>query len=195
MNRQDSLRVDLPSWLAGFQEKLPTRLGGAEQCMEVAISLSRQNVIAGSGGPFGALVVSARDGSVIALGVNRVEPAACSSAHAEIVALSLAQQRSGHWNLAEHPAAPLQLVTSCEPCAMCLGAIPWSGVASVLCGATKEDAESAGFDEGDRPDGWVDKLRARGIKVNLGIKRVEAAAVLDSYARSGRVIYGPGRQQ
>lgn len=187
------LRVDLPSWLAEFRSKLPERLPDAEGRMEVAISLARQNVIAGSGGPFGALVVSAADGEVIALGVNRVEPASCSSAHAEIVALSLAQQVSGHWNLAEHRAAPLQLVTSCEPCAMCLGAIPWSGVESVLCGATKADAEAAGFDEGDRPDAWVDKLKARGIDVGLAVKRAEAAAVLDLYARSGRSIYGPGQ--
>lgn len=193
MSVQGALRVDLPSWIAEFRRRMPDRLPSAEERMEVAISLSRQNVVAGSGGPFGALVVSAEDGQVIALGVNRVEPAACSSAHAEIVALSLAQQLSGHWNLAEHPAAPLQLVTSCEPCAMCLGAIPWSGVESVLCGATKADAEAAGFDEGDRPDAWIDKLKARGISVTAGLKRAQAASVLDQYARSGQTIYGPGK--
>ena len=193
MSVQGALRVDLPSWIAEFRRRMPDRLPSAEERMEVAISLSRQNVVAGSGGPFGALVVSAEDGQVIALGVNRVEPAACSSAHAEIVALSLAQQLSGHWNLAEHPAAPLQLVTSCEPCAMCLGAIPWSGVESVLCGATKADAEAAGFDEGDRPDAWIDKLKARGISVTTGLKRAQAASVLDQYARSGQTIYGPGK--
>ena len=193
MSVQGALRVDLPSWIAEFRRRMPDRLPSAEERMEVAISLSRQNVVAGSGGPFGALVVSAEDGQVIALGVNRVEPAACSSAHAEIVALSLAQQLSGHWNLADHPAAPLQLVTSCEPCAMCLGAIPWSGVESVLCGATKADAEAAGFDEGDRPDAWIDKLKARGISVTTGLKRAQAASVLDQYARSGQTIYGPGK--
>ncbi len=193
MSVQGALRVDLPSWIAEFRRRMPDRLPSAEERMEVAISLSRQNVVAGSGGPFGALVVSAEDGQVIALGVNRVEPAACSSAHAEIVALSLAQQLSGHWNLADHPAAPLQLVTSCEPCAMCLGAIPWSGVESVLCGATKADAEAAGFDEGDRPDAWIDKLKARGISVTAGLKRAQAASVLDQYARSGQTIYGPGK--
>ncbi|TVQ40180.1 MAG: nucleoside deaminase, partial [Wenzhouxiangella sp.] len=192
MSGTDSLRVDLPSWMGEFRRKLPDLLPDPEARMEVAISLSRQNVLAGTGGPFGALVVSERDGQVVALGVNRVEPAACSSAHAEIVALSLAQQISGHWNLAEHPAAPLQLVTSCEPCAMCLGAIPWSGVESVLCGATKADAEAAGFDEGDRPEAWTDKLRARGIRVTTGLLRAPAAAVLEQYARSGQAIYGPG---
>ncbi|MCC5863776.1 MAG: nucleoside deaminase [Wenzhouxiangella sp.] len=186
-----ALRVELPPWIAGFRAALPACLETPEQRMEVAIDLSRQNVLAGSGGPFGALVVAEDSGEVVALGVNRVEPGSCSSAHAEIVALSMAQRLAADWNLGRHPAAPLQLVSSCEPCAMCLGAIPWSGVASVLCGATKADAEAAGFDEGDRPDEWMEKMAARGIRVHIGLMRAEAAAVLDLYARSGKTIYGP----
>ncbi len=137
------------------------------------------------------MVVQRSSGLVIALGVNRVEPAHCSSAHAEIVALSLAQQTLANWNLAEGGQGELELVSSCEPCAMCLGAIPWSGVSSLLCGASKADAEAAGFDEGDRPDAWADKLEARGISVTTGLLAKEAAVVLDAYARSGQTIYSP----
>ena len=35
-----------------------------------------------------------------------------------------------------------ELVTTTEPCAMCLGAIPWSGLSSVVCGARDQDAVS-----------------------------------------------------
>lgn len=187
----DQIRIDLPSWVPSFRASLPGQLASPEERMRVAISLSRQNVSEGSGGPFGALVVGRDSGEVIALGVNRVEPSCCSSAHAEIVALSLAQQAMGTWNLAEAGRGPMELVTSCEPCAMCLGAIPWSGVSSVLCGAGKDDAEAAGFDEGDRPDSWTDRLGARGIRVVTGLLRTEAAMVLDQYARAGQTIYNP----
>jgi len=183
------VRIDMPAWLARLGERLPERLDTAESRMAVAVALARQNIVEESGGPFGALVVARDTGQVIALGVNRVEPACCSAAHAEVVALSLAQQQFGVWNLAETGLGPMELVTSCEPCAMCLGAIPWSGVASVVCGATKEDAEAAGFDEGDRPDAWVDQLAARGIAVIRGVLRRSAAEVLDRYRRSGRTIY------
>jgi tRNA(Arg) A34 adenosine deaminase TadA len=188
----DQIRVELPSWIDGFRASLPERLETPEERMRVAISLSRQNVTEGSGGPFGAVVVARNSGEVLALGVNRVEPACCSSAHAEIVALSLAQQSLGSWNLAEAGKGPVELVTSCEPCAMCLGAIPWSGVNSILCGASKHDAEAAGFDEGDRPDRWTDRLEARGIQVITKLLRTEAAEVLELYARSGQTIYNAG---
>jgi tRNA(Arg) A34 adenosine deaminase TadA len=187
----EALRIDLPSWIRSFRAGLPAQLESPEQRMEVAISLARQNVIHQSGGPFGALVVERDSGTVVALGVNRVEPAHCSSAHAEIMALSLAQQALAHWNLSESGRGELELVTSCEPCAMCLGAIPWSGVRSVLCGATKADAEAVGFDEGDRPDNWAEKLNARGIRVVTGVLRRQASDVLERYGKAGNTIYGP----
>lgn len=189
------IRIEMPSWLSGFRNSLPERLESQEERMRVAISLSRQNVMEGSGGPFGALVVARDSGEVLSLGVNRVEPSCCSTAHAEIVALSLAQQSLGHWNLAEAGKGPVELVTSCEPCAMCLGAIPWSGVTSVLCGASKADAETAGFDEGDHPDRWPELLEARGIRLITELLREEAAAVLQLYARSGQTIYNAGSER
>jgi tRNA(Arg) A34 adenosine deaminase TadA len=187
----ESIRIELPSWLRAFRRQLPERLESPEERMRVAISLSRQNLREQTGGPFGALVVARDSGEVLALGVNRVEPTHCSSAHAEIVALTLAQQVLANWNLGDTSTGEVELVSSCEPCAMCLGAIPWSGIRSLLCGANKMDAEAAGFDEGDRPEAWTDKLEARGIQVTTDLLREEAAAVLRDYARSGQMIYNP----
>lgn len=191
MKEVTGFRVDLPDWVAEFSAKLPARLPTARERMAAAVSLSEQNVRHDTGGPFGALVVVAATGEVVSLGVNRVEPQLCSAAHAEIVALSLAQRRMGSWSLADTRLGPLQLVSSCEPCAMCLGAIPWSGVHSVLCGAIKADAEAAGFDEGVRPAQWVEALERRGIEVRTGILREPAARVLERYASGGRTIYNP----
>lgn len=191
MKGADGFRVDLPDWMGEFSEKLPGHLATARERMAVAVSLADQNVRRKTGGPFGALVVAEESGEVVALGVNRVEPQLCSAAHAEIVALSVAQRVMGSWSLADTPLGPLQLVTSCEPCAMCLGAIPWSGVGSVLCGATKADAEASGFDEGARPGDWVEALERRGIDVRTGVLREEAARVLERYASGGHTIYNP----
>jgi len=191
MKAGQGFRVDLPDWIDEFADKLPSHLPLARERMAVAVSLSEQNVRRNTGGPFGALVVAADSGEVVALGVNRVEPQLCSAAHAEIVALSMAQRVMGSWSLAETRLGPLQLVSSCEPCAMCLGAIPWSGVSSVLCGATKTDAEASGFDEGARPGDWIDALERRGIEVRTGVLRQEAARVLERYVSGGQTIYNP----
>ncbi len=185
------LRLRLPAWIEEFAAALPECLPDEEARMRTAIELAARNVECGSGGPFGALVVAAGDGRVLGLGVNRVEAEHCSCAHAEIMALSLAQQHLGHWHLGGTALGPTELVTSCEPCAMCLGAIPWSGVSRVLCGAHKHDAERAGFDEGDRIEDWIGVLNRRRIDVVTGLLRDSAAAVLEHYANSGRPIYVP----
>lgn len=187
----DGFRVDLPDWMREFSAKLPHCLPAARDRMAVAISLSDQNVRHKTGGPFGALVVAEDSGEVVALGVNRVEPQLCSAAHAEIVALSVAQRLVGTWNLADTRLGPLQLVSSCEPCAMCLGAIPWSGIHSLLTGGTKADAEASGFDEGARPGDWIEALERRDIEVRTGVMREEAARVLARYASRGQTIYNP----
>lgn len=187
--RAPCIQIHLPAWVNDFLASLPPVLESPEERMRVAISLAEQNVANDSGGPFGALVVAAESGRVLAVGVNRVDPGNCSSAHAEILALSLAQQRLGLSSLAETGLGPVELVSSCEPCAMCLGAVPWSGVSTLLCGASKVDAEAVGFDEGDRSDQWISQLAARGIAVRTGILRSAAAEVIRRYARSGRRIY------
>lgn len=184
-----AFRIELPEWFDGWLAAQPERYADDEARMAAAIELSRMNVEHATGGPFGSLVTHS-DGRLIAAGVNRVEPDSCSSAHGEIVALSLAQTRLRDWNLAEH--GTLELATSCEPCAMCLGAIPWSGVKRVLCGATKEDAEVTGFDEGERMGDWIGMLQRRGIEVVTRLLQPEAAAVLHDYAQRGSRIYNPG---
>ena len=110
-----------------------------------------------------------------------------------MVAISLAQHRLGDWNLAR--LGNFCLVTTCEPCAMCFGAVPWSGVRSLVCGARKSDAQAAGFDEGDKPRDWVESLRARGIDVELDVLRDESASIFKQYRDTGGVVYNAGPQE
>lgn len=195
MNLEHEFEVDLPAWVEPWVRKWlaenGTGLLNVEQRMRMAIGLAAGNVKHMTGGPFGAIVVRQDTGHLVAVGVNAVTRLGLSMAHAEIVVLCLAQRVVGSWNLAD--GGPMQLVTSCEPCAMCFGAVPWSGIASLVCGARREDAEAAGFDEGDKPDDWAAALERRGIAVENDILRADAAQVLRDYAATAGAIYHPSR--
>lgn len=161
--------------------------------MRFVIRLAAINVAKRTGGPFGAAVFERTGGRLVAIGVNLVESTRCSHAHAEMVALANAQLAVGHFDLGAAGPPAYELVTSCEPCAMCYGAIPWSGVRRVLCGARASDAEAIGFDEGPKPRNWVAELNIRGIAVVRNLCREEATAVIQEYKKRGGAIYGARR--
>lgn len=188
-----SLILKLPGWLESFLarnegEGYPAGAGR----MRLAIELARRNVEEGTGGPFGAAVFEMESGRLVAGGVNLVIAARCSVLHAEVVALILAQQRHGHFDLGEGLPS-CELVASAEPCAMCFGALLWSGVRRLACGARDEDVRAIGFDEGPKPADWPTELQRRGIAVDRDVCREEAAAVIRRYALAGGVIYNPDR--
>jgi tRNA(Arg) A34 adenosine deaminase TadA len=174
---------DFVAWDRGYVED--------EQRMGLVVGLARENVRRGTGGPFGAAVFASDRGKIIAAGVNSVTRLLNSVLHAETMALMLAESRLGTYGLAEPGAPSCELVTSCDPCAMCLGAALWSGVRRIVTGASKEDATAVGFDEGPVfPASWA-YLEARGIAVRRGVLRAEAVAVLEYYRDSGGPIYNP----
>jgi tRNA(Arg) A34 adenosine deaminase TadA len=182
------LVLRLPRWLRQGARPERERFASIEERMRFAVALAQQNIGNRTGGPFGAAVFEADTGQLISVGVNLVETSNCSLAHAEMLALALAQQALGTYDLGGGETA-CELVTSAEPCAMCLGAIPWSGVRRVVCGAHGEDAGAIGFDEGAKPADWVGELRRRGIEVVRDVLREEARAVLQQYAAGGGHIY------
>jgi tRNA(Arg) A34 adenosine deaminase TadA len=197
MSLHHRFEIALPDWVESFvghwlNERGAAPLDSAEHRMLMAITLAAENVRRETGGPFGAIVVQNDTSRLVGVGVNVVTSQGISAAHAEMVALCLAQRSIDSWNLAD--GGPMQLVTSCEPCAMCFGAVPWSGVSSLLCGARREDAEAAGFDEGEKPENWTATLESRGISVRLDVLRDEAVRVLREYAEAAGPIYHPGRR-
>jgi len=183
----EDIVISVPAWLSSFEAAHTGVFQTAEARMAVAIELSRHNIIAGTGGPFGAAVFDLATGRLAAAGVNLVTSANCSLAHAEMVALTRAQQRLGTWNLSTRGC--FELATSCQPCAMCLGAVPWSGIQTLVCGAQDADARAIGFDEGAKPQDWIGALQQRGIRVQCDILQKEAVAVLRAYASGGGIIY------
>ena len=176
----------LPAWV--HSEVDADRIyADAESRIALAIDLSRHNVAHRSGGPFGAAVFN-EAGRLIGIGVNRVLPTQCSSAHAEILALSSSQQRLQRHRLNED-GARITLATSSQPCAMCYGAVLWAGVDELLIGARNDDVQTlAGFDEGPLPADWIGELERRGVRVQRDLMRDHARDVLRAYGESG-IVY------
>lgn len=110
-----------------------------EELMREAIRLSEENV-ANGGGPFGAVI--ARDGEIVATGVNRVTAKHDPTAHAEVSAIREACEKLGTFDL-----SGCEIYSSCEPCPMCLGAIYWAHIDRLYFGNDKTDAKEVGFDD------------------------------------------------
>jgi len=186
------IELTLPDWVREAVDDTGP-VAGDEARVALAIELSRRNVDAGTGGPFGA-VVFGPDGRVVAAGVNRVTPHACSLAHAETMAYMLAQQRLGRRRLNrdedDRPAGPFVLATSAQPCCQCYGATVWAGIDRLLIGARAADVEElTEFDEGPLPQDWVGELERRGIAVVRDLLREDARAVLRAYGEAGGERY------
>src|SRR5213594_2772973 len=172
------LVIDVPAWVDAVTASGAT-YATDEQKMALAIRLARENVHRRAGGPFGAAVFETASGRVVAAGVNSVVRRQNSVLHAEIVALMLAQQRVGSFTL-NAPGLPAhELVTSCEPCAMCLGATLWSGVQRVVYGAAREDASRLEFEEGPVFPESYRYLEERGLRIVRDVRREEARKVLE----------------
>jgi tRNA(Arg) A34 adenosine deaminase TadA len=179
----------LPSWAIRLARRQQHPIVAASDRMRFVIQLALTNVTAQTGGPFGAAVFETKTGRLIAVGVNVVEPTNCSLAHAEVVALANAHRTLQQFDLGAPGLPKLSLVTSCEPCAMCYGAILWSGVRNVVCAARGSDATAIGFDEAPKPKNWVTELEKRGISVVRDMCRAEAKEVFGLYRQTGGRIY------
>lgn len=134
--------------------------------MQETIELSRQNIRAGNGGPFGAMIV--RDGTVLARGTNLVTSNNDPTAHAEIVAIREACRQLGTFQL-----EGCELYSSCEPCPMCLGAIYWARVSAIYYANTRSDAAAIGFD---------DEFLYKELSVPLPERRIPMKQLLQSEA-------------
>ena len=190
MTRASTFTASLPHWLAG--RPLPETLATDEERMSLVHELADLNWRAGNGGPFAALVVDSGSGELIAAGVNVVLASGLSSAHAEVVALSLAQTTLATWDLGAERS--LELVVNWRPCAMCYGATIWSGVRRlVIAGSGPECEDLTGFDEGPVRDDWREQLEARGISVTTDVLREGALRTFADYGASASTVYNARR--
>ncbi len=124
-----------------FSIELP---GSDEWFMRQAMRESRKALVKGEV-PIGAVVV--KDGHVIARGWNQVETLKDATAHAEMIALTAAQEALGDWRL-----DGCTLYVTKEPCPMCAGAIVHCRPSRVVFGCPDAKAGAAG--------GWINLLDA-----------------------------------
>src|SRR5699024_10153621 len=134
MTLSTTISAALPAWLVDELDSLPTTLATVEERMDLVNELADRNWRAGNGGPFAAVVVDSATGDVVSVGVNVVLSSRLSVMHAEVVALALAQERTGTWDLGAD-GVQRELVANARPCIQCYGATMWSGVRSLVIGA------------------------------------------------------------
>jgi tRNA(adenine34) deaminase len=110
--------------------------GSYDKLMRLALEQAKT---AGDHGdvPVGAVLVNGA-GDIVAAAHNRREIDGDATAHAEMLAISMASRAAGNWRLADHT-----LVVTLEPCAMCAMAAVWARVGTIVFGAADLKAGAA----------------------------------------------------
>src|SRR5262245_11354306 len=125
--------------------------------------------------PVGAVVV--RDGKIIARAHNQVELLKDATAHAEMLALTQAEEAVGDWRL-----TPCDLYVTKELCAMCAGAIVHTRIRRVIFGCTDPAAGAAGS--------VLNLLQMPAFnhlcEITSGVLQKECAAILQDFFRKRR---------
>jgi tRNA(Arg) A34 adenosine deaminase TadA len=175
-------RLSLPAWIGDELAAVPAVVPGREDRMRLVHRLADRAWREGDGGPFAALVAEEDTGRIVSVGVNVVLASGISSAHAEVLALALAQTAIGGWDLGAEGLPAHELVVNWRPCVQCYGATMWSGVRGlVVAGEGPELEEITTFDEGPVRSDWAEQFEARGIKVTGDVLREEVIAVFRGY--------------
>lgn len=152
-----------------------------KELMRRAISLAVENV-ANGGGPFGAVI--AKNGKIIAEGVNRVTPNHDPTAHAEVMAI-----RSACSKLQTFDLTGCDIYASCEPCPMCLGAIYWAHLDRIFYGASQHDAAEIDFDDAFIYEELAVPVEER-HKQMLNLLPEEALAAFEAWKqKTDKVVY------
>jgi guanine deaminase len=108
------------------------------QFLKMAVEEATAGIRAREGGPFGAVIV--RDGKVIGRGHNSVISSNDPTAHAEINAIRNACMKEKKPHL-----TGAVLYSNFEPCPMCLAAIYWADIRTVIFCSGQEQAEKLGL--------------------------------------------------
>lgn len=185
--------AELPPWVWQFLDGYDAPLTSSAERMALVHALADRNWVAGNGGPFAAVVADPATNEIVSVGVNVVLSSGLSSAHAEVTAISLAQAAVGSWDLAA--ARPgLELVVNWRPCAMCFGAVLWSGVQRLVVAGDGPELEAlTGFDEGPVVGDWAAQLTTRGVTVEQDVLREGAIATYTAYGQGRALVYNARR--
>jgi tRNA(Arg) A34 adenosine deaminase TadA len=144
-----------------------------EEFMLLAFDLARAAVEHGNQ-PFGALVV--KEGEIIVQAESTKITTQDCSRHAELTVASRAAMFLSKEDLKEST-----LYTSTEPCAMCTGAIYWSGIGRLVYGCPNEDLSQFSGDNLGISSREILSRGTREVEVVGPILRDEAVEIHRSY--------------
>lgn len=125
--------------------------------------------------PIGAVIV--REGSIIGEGYNQTELLRDATAHAEMIAITAAENSKDNWRLND-----CTLYVTVEPCMMCTGAISLSRIGRIVFGV--EDPRM-GFIS-SKFDGLKELNINKTVTVESGLMRNEIQELMQNFFRSLR---------
>lgn len=138
--------------------------------MLLAREEAARGVMAGHGGPFGAVIVC--HNQIIARAHNEVPHLQDPTAHAEMQAIRKAARKLGRFDLSD-----CAMYITCEPCPMCLAAIHWAKMKKVFFGATRADAARIGF-----ADKYIyDVMQGKRVKQQVISKQLNRKECLEEF--------------
>jgi guanine deaminase len=146
-----------------------------------ALSLAREAMRRSA--PFGAIM--ARNGIVVARGMNESVPRHDATAHAEVMCI-----RAAGAALSRTDFSDCVLYSSCEPCPMCLAACYWAQIPKIYYAATSTDGSNFGFDDAMIFQEICRSEQERKI-TSTCLLNVEGLRVFEEWSQSKRPLQAP----
>ena len=136
--------------------------------MRIALNEATYGIMNNEGGPFGAVIVRNSDGKIIAKAHNTVLKDSNPTHHAEINAIGKAAKKEGI------DLSGTIIYSTVEPCPMCLAAIHWAKINTVIYGTTISTSKAYGFNEINLTDKKFNKIANLKMELVPGILKDEA---------------------
>ncbi len=141
-----------------------------EAWMRLAIEAANE-----SGTAYGAVIVN-QEGNVVAKRGNTVKPDHDATCHAEMNALRTTHKISKSASLEGYT-----LITTVEPCSMCLAASLWSQIGTIVFGAGVEDVLNAGGDQIALPSEKLNQSSPKPLKLEGGVLHNECVELVNQH--------------
>ena len=141
-----------------------------EKFIDIAIELSKKAFY-----PYGAIIV--KDGQIIGKSDANVPVSKTGFSHAELRAIEDAMQHLGG-HLCAEGGKGCTIYSSCEPCAMCMGAILYTGIERLVYAATLEDSKECVNEILAKAEEVASSCKNRKIEIVKELHRDKAVEVL-----------------
>lgn len=141
-----------------------------EKFINIAIELSKKAFY-----PYGAIIV--KDGEIIGRSDADVPVSRTGFSHAELRAIEDAMQHLGG-HLCAEGGKGCTIYSSCEPCAMCMGAILYTGIERLVYAATLEDSKECVNEILVKAEEIASSCKNRKIEIVKELHRDKAAEIL-----------------